>query len=264
MRVYGSSDERWGLGTGRGGSGGRSRRVQAFGASFASGWDAFMNHDCQHDDVTGLDGFQETSAKSGAGDGALLLQRIAKGDEKALEDFYEIYFARLYRFVFYRVGRDHHHTEEVIHDTFMEVVEKAGRYSPARGTVESWLVTLSRNRIRANNAVMTRTHEYEKSWTMIDGELENLFSDMHRGNLPESVLEGEYLRDLVGAIMGSIPQEYSKILEMKYISNLSVRDISKAVHKTEKAVESQLTRARIAFRDSFKALAEVPAADLGL
>lgn len=206
----------------------------------------------------------ETPVKRERIDGAKLLAKIAKGDEKALEEFYEIYFSRLYRFVFYRVGRDHHHAEEVIHDTFMEAVEKAGQYNPSRGSVESWLITLSRNRIRSTNALMNRPHEYEKSWSMVDGELENLFADMNKNNMPDAALESEYLRDLVGAIMGSIPQEYSKLLEMKYVSNKSVKEIAGKVHKTEKAVESQLTRARIAFREAFKTMAEVPAAELGL
>ncbi len=216
------------------------------------------------DEDAEIDALTEIPAKRERVDGAALLQRISRGDEKALEEFYETYFSRLYRFVFYRVGRDHHHSEEVIHDTFMEAVEKAGQYNPARGSVESWLITLSRNRIRSTNALMTRPHEYEKSWSMVDGELESLFADMDRNNLPEAALESEYLRTVVGAIMGSIPQEYSKLLEMKYILNLSVRDISKAMHKTEKAVESQLTRARNAFRESFKSMAAVPAADMGL
>ncbi len=216
------------------------------------------------DEDAEIDALTEIPVKRERVDGAALLQRIGRGDEKALEEFYETYFSRLYRFVFYRVGRDHHHSEEVIHDTFMEAVEKAAQYNPARGSVESWLITLSRNRIRSTNALMTRPHEHEKSWSMVDGELESLFADMDRNNLPEAALESEYLRTVVGAIMGSIPQEYSKLLEMKYILNLSVRDISKAMHKTEKAVESQLTRARNAFREAFKSMASVPAADMGL
>ncbi len=166
--------------------------------------------------------------------------------------------------MFYRVGRDHHHSEEVIHDTFMEAVEKAGQYDPSRGSVESWLITLSRNRIRSTNALMTRPHEYEKSWSMVDGELESLFADMDRNNLPDAAMESEYLCSLVTSAMGTIPREYSKLLEMKYVSNLSVRDISKSLDKTEKAIESQLTRARNAFREAFKATAAVPAAELGL
>ena len=216
------------------------------------------------DDEDEIDTLMEAPAKRERIDGAALLKRISHGDEQALEEFYETYFSRLYRFVFYRVGRDHHHSEEVIHDTFMEAVEKAGQYNPGRGSVESWLITLSRNRIRSTNALMTRPHEYEKSWSMVDGELESLFADMDRNNLPETALESEYLRTLVGTIMSSIPQEYSKLLEMKYMENSSVRDITKAIHKTEKAVESQLTRARNAFREAYKSTASVSAAEMGL
>lgn len=189
-----------------------------------------------------------------------LVRRMSSGDSEALEEFYETYFPRLYRYVYYRVGRDHHHTEEVVNDTFMEALEKAERYDPDRGSIESWLITLSRNRIRSCNAVMGRPREYERSWSMLDGELESLFAEMDQGNVPEKALESEELRDLVNCTMNAISEPYMKLLEMKYMLNLSVREIAGKLDKTEKSVESQLTRARNAFRDAFSSLAvEMPA-----
>lgn len=188
-----------------------------------------------------------------------LIERVGKGDEDALEIFYHTFFPRLYRYIYYRVGRDHHHTEEVVHDTFIEALDKAGRYDPSRGSVESWLITLSRNRIRSCNAKMARPHEYEKSWSMVDGELESLFADMDEGNLPETALEREEMKELVGAAMSSISEQYAKLLEMKYLRNMPVREIAGLLKKTEKSVESQLTRARVAFREAFKSIAvDVP------
>jgi len=195
---------------------------------------------------------------------AELVAAIAKGDEAALERFYRDYFSQLYRFVFYRVARDHHHAEEVVHDTFMEALDKADEYSPDRGSVEAWLITLSRNRIRALNTKMNRPHEYEKSWSMVDGDLENIFADLSREARPDARLESEQLRDLVGSTLSSLPADYSKLLEMKYVSNLPVREIAGVLEKTEKAVESQLVRARTAFREAFLSVASGPAAELGL
>jgi RNA polymerase sigma-70 factor (ECF subfamily) len=195
--------------------------------------------------------------------GAELLARIAKGDEDALKEFYDIYFEPLYRFIFYRVWRDHQHAEEVVQDTFMAVLENAGKYSSSRGTIESWLVTLSRNFIRSNNTLMRRPREHESSWEALEEDLENLLLDMRQGNIPDSLLESDYLRALIGEVMAAIPKDCSTILEMKYKANLTVREIAKAIHKTEKAVESQLTRARSVFREAFNALSSVPAADLG-
>ncbi len=198
---------------------------------------------------------QSRSALPDREEQAALVGRIADGDEDALEIFYNTYFPRLYRYVYYRVGRDHHHTEEVVHDTFMEAVTKADRFDPERGSIESWIITLSRNRIRSSNATVGRAKEYEQSWSMLDGELETLFADLDENNLPEAALESEELKSLVGATMGSIPENYSRLLELKYNKNLSVRDIAGMLQKTEKSVESQLTRARLAFREAFKMIA---------
>ncbi len=193
-------------------------------------------------------------------EGADLVRRVARGDERALEVFYNAYFQRLYRYIYYRVGRDHQHAEEVVHDTFMEALEKAGRYDSQRGSVESWLITLSRNRIRSSNATIGRAREYEQSWSMLEGELDTLFADLDRGHLPDAALERKELTDLVGATMVLLPEAYAKLLEMKYIAGLTVRDIAGLLRKTEKAVESQLTRARVAFREAFKAVAlDMPA-----
>ncbi len=195
---------------------------------------------------------KRTSSRS---EDALLVRRMGAGCEEALEVFYNTYFPRLYRYVYYRVARDHHHTEEVVNDTFMEALDKSERYDPERGSVESWLITLSRNRIRSSNALMGRAREYEKSWSMVDGELEGMFADLDAGNMPEAALERQELKELVGATMASIAENYSKLLELKYRRGLSVRDIATLLQKTEKSVESQLTRARVAFREAFKSVA---------
>lgn len=181
-------------------------------------------------------------------------QGLLRGDEQTLEAFYEKYFSRLYRYIYYRVWRDHHHAEEVVNDTFVEALEKMARYDPDRGSMEAWLIMTSRNRIRSSNATMGRAHEYETSWSMMDGELDTIFADLEAQNLQETALENEELGNLVGKVMGSLPNEYSKLLEMKYIMEYSTREIASLMKKTEKAVESKLTRARAAFRKVFSGM----------
>lgn len=192
--------------------------------------------------------------KSGS-EQAELLKAVSRGDEDSLEIFYNTYFPKLYRYIYYRVGRDHQHTEEVVNDTFMESLDKIDRFDPQRGSIESWLITLSRNRIRSSNSTVGKAKDYEQSWSMVDGELDTLFAELDQGNLPEHALENKELGDMVGATMGSIPEDYSRVLEMKYMSNMSVREIADILKKTEKSVESQLTRARLAFREAFKSIA---------
>lgn len=176
---------------------------------------------------------------------------IMRGDEAVLEAFYEKYFSRLYRYIYYRVGHDHQHAEEVVNDTFVEAIENVEKYDPKRGSLEAWLITLSRNRIRSLNNTMGKANNYEKSWSMLDGELDTIFADISRISEQEAYIENQELSNVVGLIMGSLPEEYSKILEMKYMKDMSTRDIAMLLEKTEKAVESKLTRARAAFKQLF-------------
>lgn len=179
---------------------------------------------------------------------------ILRGDEAVLEQFYNRFFSRLYRYIYYRVGHDHHHAEEVIHDTFVEAIDKIDRFDPDRGSMEAWLITTSRNRIRSSNAKMGRAHERESSWGMLEGELDTIFADLDAENEQQSALEQEELANFVGLVMGSLPEEYSRLLEMKYITELSTREMAQKLRKTEKAVESKLTRARAAFRRMFASI----------
>jgi RNA polymerase sigma-70 factor, ECF subfamily len=181
---------------------------------------------------------------------------LLRGDNDVLEEFYERYFSRLYRYIYYRVGHDHQHAEEVVNDTFIEALEKIDRFDPERGTMEAWLITMSRNRIRSNNAAMGRPRERETSWGMLEGELDTIFADLDSENEQENAIAHEELADAVGVVMDSLPEEYSKLLEMKYMLDMSTRDIAEMVKKTEKAVESKLTRARAAFRQVFSSVAE--------
>jgi DNA-directed RNA polymerase specialized sigma24 family protein len=60
---------------------------------------------------------------------------------------------------------------------------------------------------------------------------------------------------MVNATMSQLPPHYRAALEAKYLHGRTVRDIAAAARTSEKAIESQLTRAREAFRATFIALA---------
>ena len=62
------------------------------------------------------------------------------------------------------------------------------------------------------------------------------------------------LRDLVNATMSQLPDHYREMLEGKYVHGKSQREMAEASQQSEKAIESQLMRARKAFRATFLAL----------
>ena len=81
-----------------------------------------------------------------------------------------------------------------------------------------------------------------------------LYARLESEPFADEVLQREETRNLVNATMLQLPMHYREALEAKYLNGKSVRDLATLWRTTEKAVESQLTRARKAFRATFLTL----------
>lgn len=88
-----------------------------------------------------------------------LLQRVARGDEAAFEQLYDL-VAPMVHGVILSVLRNPALAEEVTQEVLVEAWRTAPRFDPARGTARSWLVTMARrravDRVRAVQAAVDR------------------------------------------------------------------------------------------------------------
>jgi RNA polymerase sigma-70 factor (ECF subfamily) len=78
-------------------------------------------------------------------DDAVLAVRIAAGDREALGELYDRY-APVALATALRVVSDRQLAEDIVHDAFVAVWQKIGRYDAGRGALRSWLLTIVRNR----------------------------------------------------------------------------------------------------------------------
>lgn len=161
----------------------------------------------------------------------------------------------LYRFCLYRVGRNRHLCEEVVQETLLRVLRDLRQYDPARAAnnIFPWLSGLARNEIQR---VLGREKavSLERLWARMDKELLALFARLDSEPFADELLQREETRELVNATMAQLPPHYREALEAKYVNGSSVRELANSWHVSEKAAESQLTRARKAFRAVFLAL----------
>src|SRR5207248_3063267 len=117
-----------------------------------------------------------------------------------------------------------------------------------------WLTGLARNEI---HRALGREHaavSLEVLWANMDKELLAFYARLDSEPFADELLQREETRELVNATMSQLPPHYREALEAKYVSCQSVRDLASSWHVSEKAVESQLTRARKAFRATFLSL----------
>lgn len=184
-------------------------------------------------------------------------KRALAGDTEAADELATAALEPLYRFCLYRVGRDEHLCEDVVQETLVRAIRDVDRYDPARsgGDLFPWLTGLAQNEIRRALAGRKSAASLEALWSRMDKELLSIYAKLGSEPFGDELLRRAETREMVNATMSQLPPQYGRALEAKYVHGRSVRQIAEASKVSEKAVESQLSRARKAFRTVFLALA---------
>ena len=179
---------------------------------------------------------------------------ILAGDRLAAEGFFRHHLGTLYEFVHYRVGGNRAVAEDLVQDTFLTALERLKAFD-GRSNLHTWLCGIAKNKIRAHRRRL-RPARIEDLLEEADPEIEAILMAIDREPLPESVLEREETKELVGATLSSLPPDYRDALVQKYVEELSTVEIAARPGRGEKAAESTLHRARAAFGRVFTLLAK--------
>jgi RNA polymerase sigma-70 factor, ECF subfamily len=180
------------------------------------------------------------------------------GSPQAVEVLAQAALVPLYRFCFYRVGRNRHLCEEVVQETMLRAIRDLQGYEPDRaaGNIFPWLIGLARNEIRRVLARQSNAVSLETLWSRMDEQLRDVLGRLESEPLAKDVLARDETCEIVGATMSQLPPNYREALEDKYVNGESVEQMASNRGLSVKAVESQLTRARKAFRAMFLALTQ--------
>lgn len=163
-----------------------------------------------------------------------LLDRIVRGEERALAELYERFAPRAFG-VARRVLRNDAEAEELVQDTFVEVWRSATRYDPRRAAPERWILTMVRtraiDRLRQNGA-RGRLHD-------------NLMGEprSESAQAPDVQVAASREAKRLREALASLPTEQRVVLEHAYDSGLSQSEIALA---TGTPLGTVKTRMRIA------------------
>jgi RNA polymerase sigma-70 factor (ECF subfamily) len=204
--------------------------------------------------------FRESAVKGGSDlrpiFDSIWRSRALDGQVSAIKTLTETVLQPLYSFCLYRVGRNTHLCEEVVQETLLRALGQLKAYEPERSSnnIFPWLTGLARNEVHRVLGREKAGLSLEALWAKMDKELLTVFAKLESEPFADELLQREETRDLVNATMSQLPPHYREALEAKYLGGKSVRDLATSWSISEKAVESQLTRARKAFRATFLAL----------
>lgn len=182
-----------------------------------------------------------------------LAAKVAAGDQGAFDEFFKEYFPRLFRFTLSRVDNSAELAEEIVQRTMCIVVRKMSAYR-GEALLFTWLCRICRNETIA--VYRQRKLEVQEDIPIEDhpgvqAALESAGPDEYR---PEYARRREEIANFVRVTLEHLPANYATALEMKYVLGHSVKEIAARLEVGDKAAESILTRARVAFKERFRAI----------
>lgn len=166
-----------------------------------------------------------------------LLQRIPGGDRAALRRLYDWQSPRLYAIAL-RITHDQGLASDALHDAFMQVLKQAGRFDPARGSAEAWLVSLVR--YRALDIVRRRRREvlgYEPA--------DQASFEPDALELLAATEEGARLR----ACLAALSEDRRRLIILAFVDGLSHADLATRLGVPLGTVKSTIRRGLLKLRE---------------
>jgi RNA polymerase sigma-70 factor (ECF subfamily) len=168
-----------------------------------------------------------------------VLARIARGDVDALGALYDRYASTLFPIAL-RIMRVRAEAEDVMHDAFVVVSERASQYSSERGSVSAWLVTLVRN------LCIDRARRRDRRGALLQREAQAPPDSVRS---PESAMDAASDRARVRAALESLPEAQRETLMVAFFEGLSYPEIAERDGVPLGTVKSRAARAMAALRD---------------
>jgi RNA polymerase sigma-70 factor, ECF subfamily len=173
-----------------------------------------------------------------------LMLRMASGDKTAFAELYDRFSRPLYATAL-RVVNDATEAQDIVHDAFIALWEKAGQFEAERGSPFAWAVTLVRN--RAIDRVRMRRRRSELLADSAPSDL-GYAEDADNGG-DETAAAGDEA-GVVRAAVATLPPEQKRALELAFFSGLTQQQIAEQLREPLGTIKARIRRGLLKLRES--------------
>lgn len=152
-----------------------------------------------------------------------LVRRAKSGEDAALTEIYNLYFQKMYRFIFYRVGH-HEMAEDLAEDVFIKAFSKLSSLSQEQ-SFEGWLYQIARN--------LVVDYYRQKRATVALQDVENTLE--YESNLIEVVSLKEQQAVML-KLLRELTADQQLVIKLKFLEELDNPEIAQIMGKQEGAV----------------------------
>jgi RNA polymerase sigma-70 factor (ECF subfamily) len=165
---------------------------------------------------------------------------MPEGNVESFQAMFDRCFGEVYGYVAYRLAPDRDAAQDVTQEVFLAAWQSWDSYR-GDGTVLSWLRGIARRKVADHLRVRVGRRD--------SAEAEGL---AYLATSGQSRPDEQSL--LLAQVMRLLPPDYVELLEEKYLEGLAVRQMAEQRARTEKSIESALSRARDMLRSTFRRL----------
>lgn len=159
-----------------------------------------------------------------------VIDGVGRRDPDALGACYEVLADPLFRYVRGLCG-DARLAEDMVEETFLELVQAAPRITGGMGGLRAWLYRAARN-----NLIDVKRKQARRGDVPLDMDQATLRPDLSPGPEAAAVLGERH--DVLWAALAQVSEDQREVLILRFVSGLSGPEVAEATGRTVGAVKS--------------------------
>jgi RNA polymerase sigma-70 factor (ECF subfamily) len=176
-----------------------------------------------------------------------LVDKAKEHDPEAFGKLYDLFVDKIYRYIFYRVGRAVD-AEDLTEDVFMKALEAISRYEWREAPFSAWLFRIARNSV---------TDHFRRQARKLEVVLREEAVEMSESQEAVEQYAAKMMQEQVRSAITQLTADQQNVIILKFYADLNNKEIASFLSKTEGSVKALQHRAlqalnRILERGSLK------------
>ena len=171
-----------------------------------------------------------------------LIQRVVRGEESAMSELYDRYSGLLYTFGM-RILRSQEDTSDLLQEVFLQAWNKADSYEKRKGTVYTWMVTMTRNRA----IDLLRSKGYKQQSQTLEISTVSPLADAGSSN-PHSRTVLREDQQLVTEALKKLTFDQQKVIALAYYEGYTQTEIANKLNIPLGTVKSRMRKGLMEMR----------------
>ncbi len=169
------------------------------------------------------------------------------GNHEDFVAYYNDYKNKVFNYLMYRLNFDRNICEDLLMEIVLKAYEKFDQFNPKKGSFKSWIFRIAHNHLlnywRDQKNIVSLDQFEENGLSLINVQVESNASKYFNEESVKKTLQ-------------CLSKEHQEVISLRYLNDMSFKEIAFVMEKKEGAVRTHLSRALSQFKKIYNRLYE--------